>query len=117
MPAPRDLTGIGELHALAEYNYVDENYFYPYAFVPENPAVQQAAANTLVDSRGIVNARLLLSNIPLPAGELELSLWGRNLTDEEYEENVIDFGPTFGSLKLSNFGQPRSYGAEVTWRW
>jgi iron complex outermembrane receptor protein len=64
-----------------------------------------------------VNARLLLSDIPLAAGELEVSIWGRNLTDEEYEENVIDFGPTFGSLKLSNFGQPRMYGAEVTWRW
>jgi iron complex outermembrane receptor protein len=110
-------TGIGEFHALAEYNYVDENYYYPYAFVPENPAVQQTASNTLVDSRGIVNARLLLSDIPLAAGELEVSIWGRNLTDEEYEENVIDFGPTFGSLKLSNFGQPRMYGAEVTWRW
>jgi iron complex outermembrane receptor protein len=110
-------TGIGALHALAEYNYVDENYFYPYAFVPENPAVQQTASNTLVDSRGIVNAKLMLSDIPLASGQLEVSIWGRNLTDEEYEENVIDFGPTFGSLKLSNFGQPRTYGAEVSWRW
>jgi iron complex outermembrane receptor protein len=110
-------TDIGRLRALVEYNYVDENFYYPYAFVPEIPAVQQTASNTLVDSRGIVNAKLLMSDIPLGGGELEISIWGRNLTDEEYEENVIDFGPTFGSLKLSNFGQPRTYGAEVAWRW
>ena len=38
------------------------------------------------DSYTLWNARLTLSEIPVPRGDLSLSLWGRNLGDEEVRE-------------------------------
>ena len=46
-------------------------------------------------------------------GTLRASLWGRNLGDEEYNT----FGINFASLGpvTAHYGEPRSYGMDVTW--
>jgi len=109
-------TGFGRLRLLGDYSYVASNYYYPYPLVPEN-AGQQKASNTLVAARGIANAKLLLSDIPAGTGQAEIALWIRNLTDKEYVENTVDFGPGFGGLTQDLFGTPRTYGAEFVYRW
>ena len=45
-------------------------------------------------------------------GNLELSLWGKNLLDETYPTHIIPFlGNGF-----SIFGPPRTYGVSISWK-
>jgi iron complex outermembrane receptor protein len=66
------------------------------------------------DDSFIVNARLALADIDVGAGRsLSLSLWSRNLLDEEHiyrrsEENRATLGD------YANFNEPRTFGAEVS---
>jgi len=108
--------GFGRLRLLADYTYVSKIYYYPYQLVEVNPT-QQVASNTLVAGLGLANAKLLLSDIRAGSGTAEISLWVKNLTDKAYKQNVIDFGPGFGNLHIANFGTPRTYGAQVVFRW
>ena len=45
---------------------------------------------------------------------LRVSLWGKNLTDEDYSSYGINFGKDLG-LKTENYGDPRTYGVEVAY--
>lgn len=68
----------------------------------------------LTDSSFIVNGRLALADIDTGAGQnLTLSLWSRNLLDEQHiyrrsEENRTTLGD------YANFNEPRTFGIEVS---
>ena len=65
-------------------------------------------------SRGyeVWNARVELSEVPLPYGALRVALWGRNLGDKEYRLSTTNLGVN----KLSaQFGQPRTSGVDVVY--
>lgn len=67
-----------------------------------------------LDSYALINARLILTDIPLAnhGGALQISLWGKNLTDEEY----VTYGvPLTGVGAVRIFGTPRTYGFDVTY--
>jgi iron complex outermembrane receptor protein len=85
----------------ADVNHVDEFWSNPQVTVP-------------ADSRTLLNARLSLADMQVMGGTLDLTLWGTNLTDEEYkvfnyEAPGITGAPTFGV-----FGDPRMYGLTAT---
>jgi iron complex outermembrane receptor protein len=63
------------------------------------------------DERTLVNARVGLSEVVVPGGDITVALWGRNLTDEEY----IQHGANYGSFVGFAWGEPRSYGVDVTY--
>lgn len=110
-------TRYGVWRAIVDYSYTDEFYLYPYALIPENPATQQTAGDTLIKGYGLLNARLQLAGMQLGGMDVAATLWAKNLTDEEYVANRIDFGPAFGNLTQSYFGMPRTYGLELNARW
>ncbi|HEY0941969.1 MAG TPA: TonB-dependent receptor [Steroidobacter sp.] len=60
------------------------------------------------DGYGLLDARLSLAP---PHAPWRVSIWGRNLTDELYRTNVVPF---FGD-EVSQFGPPRTYGADFSW--
>jgi iron complex outermembrane receptor protein len=61
------------------------------------------------DSYGLLDARIALS----PEGQpWQVALWGRNVTDELYRTNIISF---FGE-EVSQFGVPRTYGVDFTFK-
>jgi iron complex outermembrane receptor protein len=62
-------------------------------------------------SYGLVGARLELSG---HEGRWSLALFGRNLSDELYAQNVIRQDPLVG--KLSFWGAPRTFGIELAGR-
>lgn len=90
----------GELRGYMNYSYVDD--YVPYVNPSQN-------ASSAIDSRGLLNARLTLAEIPLSNATLELALWGKNLTDEEYRLNTVPFG----TWTASYFGDPRTYGVQA----
>ncbi len=66
----------------------------------------------IIKSYGLLNARLGLSDIAMGGGELRLALWGRNLTDKEYYATFFELG-----VPAAVFGEPRSYGLDLTWEY
>ena len=109
-------TGLGELTLHANYSFIDEQ-----EFSPSTPASQQPAAvknayaearrfNTM-NERNIVNANVKLDI--LDSG-FSVSLWGRNLTDEQYVSRAQDFYTGLG-VAVNFVGDPRTYGMTVNY--
>ncbi len=63
------------------------------------------------ESRTLWNARVGLAEVPGLGGEFRFALWGRNLADEEY----IEHGANYGSFTGYTWGQPRTYGIDLTY--
>jgi iron complex outermembrane receptor protein len=112
----------GTLRAVVDYVWTDAFYTYPYQLQPDpDPAPadqQQEARNSKVEAYGLLNARLSLAAIPLGGSRLgEITLWGRNLLDEDAVTNYIDFGPSsFENLTVVNFVDPRTLGVAALLR-
>jgi iron complex outermembrane recepter protein len=60
-------------------------------------------------SYGLLDARIALAP---PNAPWAVALWGKNLTDELYRINIISF---FGE-EVSQFGLPRTYGVDLSWK-
>jgi iron complex outermembrane receptor protein len=95
----------GQLRAYADANYTGG--LYTSSLTYRHPAYT------------LLNARLSLGDIKLSdaAGELEISLWGRNLADEAY----IVYAAELNTPGLVNtldvwYGDPRTYGLELRYR-
>jgi iron complex outermembrane receptor protein len=96
--------GFGELALHLNYNYQDEAHAIA---IKSNGA----APNSRLSPRGLLDARLTLSEVAL--GErtaMQVALWGMNLTDKEYYDNVVDFG----AFRSGTLGWPRTFGAHVS---
>jgi iron complex outermembrane receptor protein len=115
----------GALRGTVDYVWTDSFFTYPYHFFeppppdPNNPPPpQQLAGDTEVDVHGILNLRLAIVDVPLDdMGWGELSIWCRNVLNDDTASNFIDFGPGFGSLTVANFEEPRTFGITGTVRW
>jgi len=108
----------GPLRLQTDYTYKSSFYLYPYQLraVDANAAI---AGDTRVPSMGILNGRLLLSNVKTGYGRMQLALWGRNLTDHDKPTNFIDFGPgaMFGSMTQAYYVMPRTVGVSASLKW
>ncbi len=100
----------GKLTLNGDMNYSDKYFTFPYSTDPFSP---QPAFNTEADARTLFNARLAWSDIPIASQDVELAVWAKNIADEEYLTNFIDFGPGFGGLTNGYFGPPRTYGVTL----
>lgn len=110
----------GELRSTLDYSWIDDYYTYPYQLASSGPRYNPAlavAGDTRVESYGVLNARLALSEISFGNTQAQVALWSRNLTDEEHVTNYIDFGPAFGSMRPAYYLEPRTYGLEVSFHW
>lgn len=97
---------IGTLRVSADYSYVDDHFVY------HN---QPAAEFTRIESFSVFNARISLREI---AGtNFSVSIWGKNITDEEYRMNGIPMGDATGAFigGINYYGDPATYGAEVSY--
>lgn len=91
----------GVLSARVDVSYMDEFSFHPF-----NNRYDSTEARTLV------NGRISLNDIPLgDRGNLRISAWGKNLTDEEYREWGIDFSSL--GYAGNTYGQPLTYGIDL----
>ena len=84
------------------WSYKD-NYDFDFIISPETALLRQ-------DSYSLLNARV---GFEPTTSRWSLAIWGRNLTDEEYFDDVVIAGPT--GLRGS-FGPPRTYGFDFTIR-
>ncbi|WP_067733056.1 TonB-dependent receptor [Novosphingobium naphthalenivorans] len=103
-----------QLRTAVDADYSDGYYLYPYS---RNPLAGQSAINNRADSRLLINGRISLGGLKQGRGEMELALWGRNLTNRKYVQSTLDLGAQLGGLRLSYYGDPRTYGIEAIVRW
>lgn len=90
-------TPIGALTAYVDY------------FMQSRKLTAPADPRYITGDHGLLDARLTLADIPLGFGKWRLSAFGKNLTDKEYYSAHFNAG-----LPGSIFGEPRTYGLELT---
>lgn len=95
------IEGFGELAAQTDFDYTDKMYY--------TPANDESLSNE--DGYWRYNARLAWTS---PDEDIEVAVWGKNLTDEEYLVTVGDLSD-FGLHELY-YGDPRTYGVTGTFR-
>ena len=67
----------------------------------------------VLKDRTLVNARIGIENVRLGNGTLRAALWARNLFDKEYNSYGMNFG-ALGAI-VANYGEPRTWGLDVSW--
>jgi iron complex outermembrane receptor protein len=99
----------GNMAVRADFKWTDD-YRTEIAYNTGAPASDAANARiTEIESFALLDARV---SYALGEGNLEFSVWGKNLTDEEYPTHIIPFlGNGF-----SIFAPPRTYGVSVAWK-
>ncbi len=81
-----------------------------YSYQDESESGVVVGTSQLNDDYGLWDASISLSQIPVAGGMMKVSVWGQNLTDEEYVvSNIGPFAP-LGASEISPFGDPRTYG-------
>lgn len=108
-------TSIGDVRGYLQINWQDEWYEASFwgGVVGGQPVILD---HQVMDARTLVNARLSLENIPLgDRGNLRISLWGKNLTDDDYPTFSINFGQL--GVVTEQYGDPRTYGLEVAYEY
>ncbi|GFM28815.1 TonB-dependent receptor [Novosphingobium sp. PY1] len=116
----------------SQYNYIQApnhtlvtsvNYEFPpspigtfavYAdyFLQDKKMTSSTDSRYIVGSYGLLNGRVTLSDIPVGFGNWQLAVFGRNLTDKVYYADHFNAG-----LPSAFFGQPRTYGVELTFKY
>ncbi|MCB1677564.1 MAG: TonB-dependent receptor [Halioglobus sp.] len=102
-------TSVGELRARVDWSGQSET-----AFTPKISGND----DLLQDRYDILNARITFDEIAAGNGSLGFSLWARNLADEEYKIGgyEVNIGQPLGRVGISQWGEPRTYGLDVTYR-
>ncbi len=95
--------GESKLTARVGYNYTSEFYMFG------NPITSPFSEQTKGDARGLVDGQIRVDNVLGSAAEgLNLTLWGKNLTNKEYVVRSVDFGALGYATTI--YGDPRTYG-------
>ena len=90
----------GDLRLSVNYKYQSAVYFNAY----QDDAVRQ-------DAYGLVNASLSYSSY---SSHWYAELYGNNLTDELYAQNIIRIDPILGTARY--WGEPRTFGFRLGYK-
>ena len=93
-----------------EYSMMSERYWFGTNLSNANPL-----NNAIKDpGQNLLSARLIVSDIPVPRGTMEVQVYGTNLLDQDLRDSGIDFGG-LGTAGVS-FGEPRSIGFTLNYK-
>jgi iron complex outermembrane receptor protein len=110
-------TDWGTLRGIVDYSMTPSylNYHGQRAAVGTNVAVGNSAAESTMPALQMINARLLLSSIPLGGpGKAEASLWVRNLGNLRKETTHVDVA---GFYRVAGWTEPRMMGVSLGYKW
>ena len=94
---------------------IDANLTYNYTSSRAGSSRTSSGDNTKLDSYGLLSARVALSSIYALEGEWTVAAWMRNALDEDYNISAVDNQASSSRAVL--WGEPRSYGLEVMYRY
>ncbi|PLW69575.1 TonB-dependent receptor [Pseudohalioglobus lutimaris] len=107
-------TGFGDIRGYVQVNYQSEsveNALWS-GVVGGDPVIYDQIG---MDARTLVDARLSLENIRFGDSTLRVTLWGKNLLDDDYPTYSINFGGL--GLVTEQYGPPRTYGLEFSYEY
>lgn len=112
--APRNSANLSLDYDFPAFSFGDLSLHLNYNYQDKADAIaikaSGAAPNSGLSARGLLDARMSLANIALgERTQVQVALWGMNLTDKEYYDNVVDFG----GFRGGTMGWPRTFGANV----
>ena len=112
--APRNSANLSLDYDFPAFSFGDLSLHLNYNYQDKADAIaikaSGAAPNSGLSARGLLDARVSLANIALgERTQVQVALWGMNLTDKEYYDNVVDFG----GFRGGTMGWPRTFGANV----
>lgn len=97
--------GSNGMELKARVSYTHEDPKYSFASTVASPFNEQVKA----DAVDLVDAQIVLDQIPLGGGKAKFMVWGKNLTDDNNLVRAIDFGPL--GYAGGYYGEPRTFGA------
>jgi iron complex outermembrane receptor protein len=104
------------LSARVDALYLDELFWHPIDFAPSGFPITPFNDQIKEGGYTLFHSSVTLSEIPIGAeSHLKLTLWGRNLLDEEYRRSGIDFGGL--GFAGNTYGEPRTYGLTATFEY
>ncbi|HBM84313.1 MAG TPA: TonB-dependent receptor [Halieaceae bacterium] len=105
-------TAYGDVTGFIRVNWQDEWYENALwnGVVDGQPVVYPSA---VMDERMVVGARLSLENIKVGDAMMRVTLFGENLTDDDYPVYSINFGAL--GLISEQYGAPRTWGVELAY--
>lgn len=101
----RPLAGDWSFGSYASYNYQSEMH-----------TSSNASDDVLLGARGLIDAGVSLTRADIGAGDLTLRLWGRNLGDKDYYLINTSSFAFAGAATTVEYGEPRTYGLTVDFR-
>jgi iron complex outermembrane recepter protein len=107
-----DLGRLGTLTPRYDFSWKDDTFFDPSEGVGTPDFVtREVLPKYAIGQRAYAlhDLRLTLTD---PSGNVSLSGWVRNLTDENYKRNVLDISTAFDQINVF-VGDPRTYGASL----
>jgi iron complex outermembrane receptor protein len=107
--------GFGRLTVTGDYDWRSRMYYFAPVLGAQAQKISDPAAESASVAQndfGLFNAR---ADLKLTGYPLTLSLWGRNLTDQQYRARVTSL--VQGGLPLNSYiaGIPRIFGISVKW--
>ena len=108
--------GDGKIQARVEAVWQSKQDFHPAIVYPSGAQDNPLINATTSDARTLINARISLQGVDMGSlGTVDFSLWGKNLGDEEYVIQGVDFGAL--GFAQQAFGAPLTAGFEVAFRY
>ena len=110
-------TDWGTLRGIVEYTFTSSyhNYHGQKSPIGTNVAVGNSVEESTLPALALVNARLLLSGVPVGGpGKAEISLWARNLTNVKKQTTHIDIA---GFYRIAGWTDPRMVGLGLNYKW
>lgn len=96
----------------ADWGRVTANLSYNYMGERNGGASAANVHRTRLEAYSLLNGRLSLADVSIgKLGQVTVSAWGKNLTDEEYSLTAVDNLPHADRAVL--WGEPRSYGFDL----
>lgn len=108
-------TSVGELTGFVSVNWQDvwyENSIWTQVYASGEPVVHPFLG---MDERTRVSARFSLEEIEVGGGIMRVSLWGENLTDDDYPVSGINFAGL--AIITEGYGAPRTWGVELAYEY
>ncbi|MBK7250881.1 MAG: TonB-dependent receptor [Gammaproteobacteria bacterium] len=103
-----------KLSTTLEYTFPQTRFGVPSAMLTYSYQAKRIASTSckacIIGGYGLLDARLTLADLPAGRGKLRFSLWGRNLTNEDYYTMYL-----MVLVPSAVFGDPRSYGADLSY--
>lgn len=88
-----------------------------YSYQDDAESGIQLGTSQINDAHGLWDLSVAISGIRMIGGNVKLSLWGRNLSDEEYVTSNIGAFTPLGAAEISPFGTPRTYGLTLNYQY